>query len=85
MSAIEEVIRKRAHELWERAGRPEGRSHEFWFAARAEIEGEAKHVEKQAPEAAVRPPKASPAAVAKPATKSSAAPKPGPKPKAKKT
>jgi hypothetical protein len=38
MSAIEEMIRKRAYELWERAGCPDGRSYEFWFAARAEIE-----------------------------------------------
>ena len=38
MSAIEEVIRKLAYELWEQAGRPEGRSDEFWFAARYEFE-----------------------------------------------
>ena len=34
MSATEEVI----YELWEQAGRPEGRSDEFWFAARYESE-----------------------------------------------
>ena len=38
MSAIEEMIRKRAYVLWEQAGCPDGRSYEFWFAARAEIE-----------------------------------------------
>jgi Protein of unknown function (DUF2934) len=38
MSAIEEMIRKRAYELWEQAGCPDGRSYEFWFAARTEIE-----------------------------------------------
>ena len=38
MSAVEEVIRKLAYELWERAGRPDGRSDEFWFAARIELE-----------------------------------------------
>ena len=34
MSDIEEEIRRRAYELWEHAGRPEGRSEEFWHAAR---------------------------------------------------
>ena len=29
MSAMEEVIRKLAYELWEQAGRPDGRSDEF--------------------------------------------------------
>lgn len=36
----EETIRERAYQLWERAGRPKGRSEEFWHAARAEIEGD---------------------------------------------
>ena len=38
MSAMEEVIRKLAYELWEQAGRPDGRSDEFWFAAEFEFE-----------------------------------------------
>ena len=38
MSAMEEVIRKQAYELWEQAGRPDGQSDEFWFAARFEFE-----------------------------------------------
>ena len=38
MSADEKVIRERAYELWDHAGRPNGRSEEFWFAARAELE-----------------------------------------------
>ena len=38
MSAMEKVIRELAYELWEQAGRPDGRSDEFWFAARAEFE-----------------------------------------------
>jgi DUF2934 family protein len=38
MSAMEKVIRELAYELWEHAGRPEGRSDEFWFAARFECE-----------------------------------------------
>jgi Protein of unknown function (DUF2934) len=37
MSDIEEAIRRRAYELWEHAGRPEGRSEEFWHAARVEL------------------------------------------------
>ena len=39
MSSIEEAVRRRAFELWEQAGQPEGRSEEFWFAAIAESEG----------------------------------------------
>ncbi len=41
MSAIEQMVRERAYELWNRADRPDGRSDEFWFAASAEFEGEA--------------------------------------------
>jgi len=29
-----EKVRLLAYELWEQAGRPDGRSDEFWFAAR---------------------------------------------------
>jgi len=36
--AIEQMIREQAYELWMRAGRPNGRSDEFWFAARAEFQ-----------------------------------------------
>lgn len=39
MSTIEDAIRRRAYELWEQAGRPEGRSDEFWHAARDELDG----------------------------------------------
>ncbi|HKN26870.1 MAG TPA: DUF2934 domain-containing protein [Roseiarcus sp.] len=38
VSASEEMIRQRAYELWEHAGRPHGRSDEFWFAAKADFE-----------------------------------------------
>jgi DUF2934 family protein len=38
MDAVEKVIRERAYELWDHAGRPDGRSDEFWFAARGEFE-----------------------------------------------
>ncbi|WP_445217047.1 DUF2934 domain-containing protein [Bradyrhizobium sp. Pa8] len=33
----EEQIRMRAHELWERAGRPGGRDLEFWLSAEREL------------------------------------------------
>ena len=29
----DEEIRARAHQLWEEAGKPEGREHEFWYQA----------------------------------------------------
>ncbi len=38
MSASEGMIRLRAYELWDRAGRPNGPSDEFWFAAKADFE-----------------------------------------------
>ena len=86
MSALDEMIRKRAYELWEKAGMPQGRSEEFWFAARAEFESEAAPAEKREAGAPVPPPKASPAPPAgKPAVKGSAAARPGVKPKTKKT
>jgi Protein of unknown function (DUF2934) len=33
----EEDIRKRAHELWEHAGKPENRDEEFWHLAEQEL------------------------------------------------
>jgi hypothetical protein len=33
----EEQIRLRAHELWEQAGKPEGRQDEFWHQAEKEL------------------------------------------------
>jgi hypothetical protein len=33
----EEQIRLRAHELWEKAGKPEGREDEFWHQAENEL------------------------------------------------
>jgi DUF2934 family protein len=30
-------IRKRAHELWELAGKPHGRDHQFWYEAEREL------------------------------------------------
>ena len=47
MSSIEEAVRRRAYELWEQAGEPEGRSEEFWFAAIAELEGKPPTLEER--------------------------------------
>ena len=38
---MERMIHEHAYLLWDRAGRPEGRSDEFWFAARATFEHDA--------------------------------------------
>jgi hypothetical protein len=47
MSTIEETVRRRAYELWEQAGQPEGRSEEFWFVAIAELEGKPPTLEER--------------------------------------
>jgi hypothetical protein len=36
----EERIRERAYEIWERAGRPEGKTVEHWLQAEAEVAAE---------------------------------------------
>jgi Protein of unknown function (DUF2934) len=38
MDTIEQAVRERAYELWDHAGRPHGRSDEFSFAAKAQVE-----------------------------------------------
>ncbi|AZO12071.1 MULTISPECIES: DUF2934 domain-containing protein [unclassified Mesorhizobium] len=42
----EERIRRRAHEIWEREGRPEGRQQEHWDQAVQEIEAEGSEAER---------------------------------------
>jgi DUF2934 family protein len=42
MMATEEQIRNYAHQLWEMAGRPEGRDAEFWHAAEVELNAESE-------------------------------------------
>ncbi|TIV00661.1 MAG: DUF2934 domain-containing protein [Mesorhizobium sp.] len=42
----EERIRRRAHEIWEREGRPEGREREHWDQAMQEIEAEDSEAER---------------------------------------
>jgi hypothetical protein len=53
MSDIDERVRERAYLLWEQAGGPDGRSEEFWFRARHELENEGP--EENAPEGALAP------------------------------
>jgi hypothetical protein len=36
----EEQIRKYAHQLWEKADRPEGKSDDFWHQAKSEMEAD---------------------------------------------
>ncbi|KQT24837.1 hypothetical protein ASG57_22655 [Bradyrhizobium sp. Leaf396] len=38
----EQEIRERAHQLWEQAGKPEGREEEFWHAAEQDLRNEDK-------------------------------------------
>ncbi len=52
MNASEDWTAKRAYELWDRAGRPDGRSEEFWFAAKEEVEQKER---KRAPRQPARP------------------------------
>lgn len=40
--ATEAEIRNYAHQLWEKAGRPEGRDIEFWNAAKANLDAESE-------------------------------------------
>jgi hypothetical protein len=37
LNPTQDEIRSRAHELWELAGRPEGRNNEFWHEAEREL------------------------------------------------
>lgn len=36
----DEQIQTRAHQLWEAAGRPDQREHEFWYQAEKELKGD---------------------------------------------
>jgi hypothetical protein len=37
LESLEQKTRRRAYELWERAGRPQGRDAEFWLRAEREV------------------------------------------------
>jgi len=43
-------IRERAHKLWEKEGKPEGRSDEFWHQAISELEADEPGNELQTPQ-----------------------------------
>jgi Protein of unknown function (DUF2934) len=43
----EERIRERAYDLWERAGRPEGRAVEYWLQAEREIAAEEEGLQEE--------------------------------------
>ena len=43
----EHRIRERAYAIWEREGRPEGREHEHWLRAEAEIAAEDEVAEQE--------------------------------------
>ena len=48
--ATEEQVRNYARQLWEKAGRPEGRDTEFWHAAEVEL-----NAESESPDAPTQP------------------------------
>ena len=43
----EHRIQERAYEIWEKAGRPEGRAEEHWWQAEAEIAAEKRGLEEE--------------------------------------
>lgn len=43
----EERIRERAYEIWEREGRPEGKSTDHWLRAEAEVSAEEKGLDQE--------------------------------------
>jgi hypothetical protein len=47
----DEEVRARAHQLWEEAGKPEGREHEFWYQAERELQH--NHAQPNQPEGSV--------------------------------
>lgn len=47
-TSVEQRVRRRAYILWERAGRPEGRSDEFWEKACDDVERELMEEQEQA-------------------------------------
>lgn len=47
----DEHIRTRAHELWEKAGKPEGKQDEFWHLAEQELLNEDKSSPLRTPDA----------------------------------
>jgi Protein of unknown function (DUF2934) len=48
----EDRVRDRAYALWEKDGRPDGRSDEYWQQARSEVEAEEAEPGNESPEGA---------------------------------
>lgn len=46
MTVDQEKIRQRARDIWDAAGRPEGRDVEFWLQAEAEVAGNGRNDDK---------------------------------------
>jgi hypothetical protein len=58
LTELEEIIRQRAHAIWEAEGKPEGKAIEHWQRAQVEIAAErATKVREAGPEAMESPPK----------------------------
>lgn len=55
---MQEEIQKRAYQLWEADGRPEGQDQAYWFKAVAEIAADAAKTMKPARKRPARPRKA---------------------------
>ena len=70
-------IRQRAHEIWEKAGRPEGAHQEHWEQATAELDGAVAKPNKAAKKADAKPAKAAAKSAAKPKAAKPAAAKSG--------
>jgi hypothetical protein len=47
---IDEAVAARAYELWEKAGKPEGRDEEFWHLAEQELLNEDKGSPRRTPD-----------------------------------
>lgn len=64
MTVNEDKVRQRARDLWDEAGRPEGRDVEFWLRAEAELAGNGKNSSKLAAKKSVKPKEDKPKAMA---------------------
>ncbi|WP_254016458.1 DUF2934 domain-containing protein [Mesorhizobium escarrei] len=51
----QERIRRRAHAIWEQAGRPDGAHQQHWDQAAAEIDGDESRPKTARPKAPARP------------------------------
>ena len=62
---IEDRVRDRAYALWEKDGRPDGRSDEYWQQARSEVEAEEAEPGNESPDAGTEKGQPPPAAAGK--------------------